>query len=56
MEKEPKQIKEKRKRINEEFFALWTKEQLIKECIRLNNVLFDCLVTSLRIEKNLKKI
>jgi len=45
--------KEKKKAIyNWEFFALWTREQLVRECVRLNNVLLDCLKT---IKKDVKK-
>ncbi len=28
---------------DEQFFALWTRDQLVKECIRLNNVLEKAL-------------
>ncbi len=35
--------KTKKKKYNRGFFALWTREQLVKECIRLNKVLRDCL-------------
>ena len=33
----------KKKKYNKKFFAHWTREQLMKECIRLNKLLLDCL-------------
>ena len=43
MKKEKETIKQKREKYNKEFFALWTREELVDECIRLNNVIIDCL-------------
>jgi len=41
------------KNTNPKFFENWSKEQLQKECARLNQVLADCLIT---IDKAIKVI